>query len=121
MPPDAIAEYLVLAPSERVVMGTPTGTASPATHPFHIVTFRSHLPPSARMEAHIEHMLSVVEPLKSKLAAIQERCRPVIFCGRVSRGEGGWELSLDLLTRMASLGIAFCFSLDEPRKLNVAS
>ena len=73
------------------------------------------------MEAHIEHMLRVVEPLKSKLAAIQERCRPVIFCSCFLRGEDGWELSPELLTRMASLGVAFCFSLDEHSTHNAAS
>ena len=72
------------------------------------------------MEMHIEHMLGVVEPLKPKLAAIQDCCRPVIFCSCLVQGEDGWELSPELLTRMAGLGVAFCFSLDEHTRTNAA-
>src|SRR5438105_2823143 len=110
MHPDEIATHLGLTPSQRVVMGTPTGVPSPPKHPYHIAAFRSLLGPTERMETHIEHMLGILEPLKPKLASMQERCRPVIFCICLVRGEDGWELSPELLARMARLGVAFCFS-----------
>ena len=93
-------------------MGTPTGEDSPATHPYHLALFPSRLSPSARMEVHIEHMLAMLEPLIATIQSIRDRCELVIHCTCVIRNEDGWDLSPELLARMGSLGIAFCFALD---------
>jgi Domain of unknown function (DUF4279) len=118
MDPDDIATHLGLTPSQRIVMGTPTGGDSPATHPCHLALFPSRLNASDRMEVHIEHMVAVLEPLLPKLEAIQDRCKSVIHCTCVVRDEDGWELSPELLIRMGRLGIGFCFALDEQAKEN---
>jgi hypothetical protein len=113
MPSDDVAAHLGLTPSQKIVMGTPTGEDSPATHPCHLALFPSGLSPSARMDVHIEQMLAVLETLLPKLRAIQDRCKLVIHSTCVIRGEDAWELSPELLARMGRLDIAFCFALDE--------
>ena len=118
MAADDIAAHLGLTPSRKIVMGTPTGEDSPATHPCHLALFPSGLSSSDRMDVHIEHMVAVLEPLLPKLEAIQDRCKLVIHCTCVVRDEDGWELSPDLLARMGRMGIAFCFALDEHNKEN---
>jgi len=65
------------------------------------------------MDVHIEHLVTVLEPLLPKLEAIQNRCKLVIHCTCVVRDDDGWELSPELLARMSRMGIAFCFALDQ--------
>jgi hypothetical protein len=118
MNPDDIESHLGLTPSRKIVMGTPTGEDSPATHPCHLALFPSGLSSPDRMDVHIEHMVAVLEPLLPRLEAIEDRCKSVIHCTCVVRDEDGWELSPELLIRMGRLGIAFCFALDEHSKEN---
>lgn len=113
MTADHITAHLGLTPSRSIVRDTPTGEDSPATHPYHLALFPSRLNPSERMDVHIEHLVTVLEPLLPKLEAIQNRCKLVIHCTCVVRDDDGWELSPELLARMSRMGIAFCFALDQ--------
>lgn len=118
MDPDDIVAHLGLTPSRRIIRGTPTGEDSPIAHPYHLVLFPSPLNPSDRMDVHIEHMIAVLEPLLPRVETMRDRCKFVIHCTSVVRGEDGWELSPELLARMGRLGIAFCFASDEHNKDN---
>ena len=89
MDPDDIVAQLGLTPSRKIVMGTPTGEDSPATHHCHLALFPSGLSSSDRMDVHIEHMVAVLEPLLPRLETIEDRCKSVIHCSCVVRDEDG--------------------------------
>lgn len=113
MHPEVIARHLGLQSCEASVKGSPTGERSPQTHPYHIACFPSPVPPSARMEKHIEAILSLIEPLLPKIDELRTSCRPVVFCSCLVKDEDGWELSPELLSRMSRVAVPFCFSLNE--------
>lgn len=115
MSPEEIAADLALTPTQSFVKGTPTGDRDGALHPCHIAMFTLETETDASLEAQLEAILAICEPIKYKLVKMTATCEVSIFCDYLMETDGGWTISPELSRRMAALPLHYVFSV-EPKK-----
>jgi hypothetical protein len=112
---DEIAAELKLTPTQSFVKGTPTGERDGALHPCHIAMFTLETETDASLEAQLEAIIAICEPIKYKLVKMTATCGVSIFCDYLMKTDGGWTISPELSRRMAALPVEYVFSVEEKK------
>jgi uncharacterized protein DUF4279 len=115
MSADDIAAELGLKPTQSFVKGTPTGERDLPLHPCHIAMFALETETDASLEAQLEAIITICEPIKYKLVKMTATCGVSIFCDYWMETDGGWTISPELSRRMAALPVEYVFNV-EPKK-----
>jgi hypothetical protein len=114
--PEQMEAIIGLPPTRSHRIGEPRSKSGKSgVHDRHYFSIQSSVVESAALDAHIEEILSLIEPRKERLKQLESEASLCIFCGFSSgNGQGGFSLSPPLLSRLAHLGLAVVLDLYPP-------
>ena len=115
MSPEEVAAELALTPTKSFIKGTPTDERDGALHPCHIAMFALETETHASLEAQLEAILAICEPIKYKLVKMTAACEVSIFCDYLMETDGGWTISPELSRRMAALPVEYVFNVERKK------
>lgn len=94
-------------------IGDPVSSRSSAKRKHSTWTLDADLDRERPLDEHIEPLVTFAETHRAQLSEIRPRCDRIdIFCGVFANdAQGGWELSPDLMQRLADLSLPVGFDL----------
>lgn len=111
--PDAVTRLLGLAPTRLTVRGERVGSAGQRIPTRELWALDSPLADSSDFEAHLEALLSLLEPQAAGLAAVRARFDAILqlYATEEESANPGFHLPAPLVARTAALGLGFDFDL----------
>jgi len=119
--PEQIEDAMGLPPSRMHRIGEPVSSRNKSTvHKQHYYSIQSGVSASKGMEAHIDEILSILEPRVDIVSQLSSEARLCLFCGFSSgNGQGGFSLSPGLLSRLVHLGLEVVLDLYPPNEVSI--
>jgi len=113
--PDAISAALGIKPTRARILGEARSAGSQLHWKDSLWMLESPLSETCDPVEHLTWLLELLEPKASILKDIAGEYRVELFCGFASEnGQGGFTLSVELLGRLAHLGIPVTLDLYPP-------
>jgi len=114
--PDQMQAIIGLPPTRSHRIGEPRSKrTNRGVHDRHYYSIHSTTSDSESLDAHIEEMLSILEPRLDRVKHLASEASLCLFCGfSSSNGQGGFSLSPVLLSRLAHLGLEVVLDLYPP-------
>ena len=114
--PEQMEVIIGLSPSRSHRIGDPRSKRTKSgAHDRHYYSIQSTISDSASLDAHIEEILSILEPRVDRVKRLGSEASLCIFCGFSSgNGQGGFSLTPELLARLSRLGLEVVLDLYPP-------
>ena len=108
--PRQVTEVLGLTPDSSHLQGDyPRNNPKYSAYKHGMWSLRSKISPDEPLSVHLEHLLSVLEPKQEQILSLSKENDVDFYCGLFS--QIGFELSPDLLKRIANLGASLGVSV----------
>ena len=114
--PDQMESIIGLQPTRSHRIGEPRSKLTKrGVYNRHYYSIQSTISDGEPLDAHIEEILSVLEPRMDNVKRLASQASLCLFCGFSSgNGQGGFSLSPHLLSRLARLGVEVVLDLYPP-------